>query len=41
MRIHLISVGRRMPDWVEQGYREYAERSRAPVVAFDDQDGVP
>lgn len=26
MRIHLISVGRRMPDWVEKGYREYAKR---------------
>ena len=26
MRIHLISVGRRMPDWVESGYREYAKR---------------
>jgi 23S rRNA (pseudouridine1915-N3)-methyltransferase len=26
MRIHLISVGRRMPDWVETGYREYVKR---------------
>ncbi|NKN34405.1 23S rRNA (pseudouridine(1915)-N(3))-methyltransferase RlmH [Marichromatium bheemlicum] len=26
MRIQLISVGRRMPDWVEQGYAEYARR---------------
>ncbi|RMG28343.1 MAG: 23S rRNA (pseudouridine(1915)-N(3))-methyltransferase RlmH [Gammaproteobacteria bacterium] len=26
MRIRLISVGRRMPRWVEEGYREYARR---------------
>jgi len=26
MRIHLICVGRRMPAWVEAGYREYARR---------------
>jgi len=26
MRIHLISVGNRMPGWVEQGYAEYAKR---------------
>lgn len=26
MRIHLISIGNRMPGWVEQGYREYAKR---------------
>ncbi len=26
MRIHLISVGNRMPAWVEQGYGEYAKR---------------
>ncbi|GAB0148596.1 MAG: 23S rRNA (pseudouridine(1915)-N(3))-methyltransferase RlmH [Marichromatium sp.] len=26
MRIQLISVGRRMPGWVEQGYAEYAKR---------------
>ena len=26
MRIHLVSVGRRMPAWVEAGYREYAKR---------------
>ncbi|MBK1648375.1 23S rRNA (pseudouridine(1915)-N(3))-methyltransferase RlmH [Rhabdochromatium marinum] len=26
MRIHLLSVGRRMPAWVEQGFREYAKR---------------
>lgn len=26
MRIHLISVGRRMPGWVEEGYAEYAKR---------------
>lgn len=26
MRIHLISVGRRMPSWVEAGYGEYAKR---------------
>ena len=26
VRIHLICVGRRMPDWVESGYLEYAKR---------------
>lgn len=26
MRIHLISVGRRMPSWVEAGFGEYARR---------------
>ncbi len=26
MRIHLIAVGNRMPQWVEQGYTDYARR---------------
>jgi len=26
MRIRLIAVGQRMPDWVESGYREFAKR---------------
>lgn len=26
MRIHLMCVGRRMPGWIEEGYREYAKR---------------
>jgi len=26
MRIKLLAVGTRMPKWVEQGYREYAQR---------------
>jgi 23S rRNA (pseudouridine1915-N3)-methyltransferase len=26
MRLHLLSVGRRMPGWVEQGFVEYAKR---------------
>ena len=26
MRIHLIAVGTRMPDWVSAGYREYTRR---------------
>ncbi|HPB75179.1 MAG TPA: 23S rRNA (pseudouridine(1915)-N(3))-methyltransferase RlmH, partial [Chromatiaceae bacterium] len=26
MRIYLLSVGRRMPGWVETGYEEYAKR---------------
>ncbi len=29
MDIHLISVGNRMPRWVEEGYREYARRMPA------------
>lgn len=32
MRIHLIAVGNRMPDWVEQGYREYAGRLTQEVI---------
>ncbi|MBE0511077.1 MAG: 23S rRNA (pseudouridine(1915)-N(3))-methyltransferase RlmH [Chromatiales bacterium] len=26
MNIHLIAVGQRMPNWVEQGYQEFAKR---------------
>ncbi len=26
MRIHLLSIGRRMPGWIETGYEEYAKR---------------
>ncbi len=26
MQIHLISVGTKMPDWVQAGYHEYAKR---------------
>lgn len=26
MRIHLVSVGRRMPPWIDAGFREYAKR---------------
>lgn len=26
MRLHLIAVGNRMPDWVDAGYAEYAKR---------------
>lgn len=26
MQIHLIAVGNKMPDWVQQGYNEYARR---------------
>ncbi|MGR8933077.1 MAG: 23S rRNA (pseudouridine(1915)-N(3))-methyltransferase RlmH [Gammaproteobacteria bacterium] len=26
MQIHLISVGNRMPAWIQQGYEEYAKR---------------
>ena len=26
MQIHLISIGQKMPDWVKQGYEEYAKR---------------
>ena len=29
MRIQLIAVGQKMPTWVEQGYREYAQRMPA------------
>ncbi len=26
MRIHLLAVGRRMPEWVQTGYAEFARR---------------
>jgi len=26
MRIHLIAVGHKMPDWIASGYQEYAKR---------------
>ncbi|MCW8854057.1 MAG: 23S rRNA (pseudouridine(1915)-N(3))-methyltransferase RlmH [Gammaproteobacteria bacterium] len=26
MKIHLLAVGQKMPSWVEQGYKEYAQR---------------
>lgn len=26
MRIHLIAVGQRLPDWIVRGYEEYAKR---------------
>lgn len=26
MKIHLLAIGSKMPKWVEQGYREYADR---------------
>jgi 23S rRNA (pseudouridine1915-N3)-methyltransferase len=26
MQIHLIAIGQKMPDWVQQGYNEYAKR---------------
>lgn len=26
MKIHLLAIGARMPDWVKAGYAEYAER---------------
>ena len=29
MRIQLIAVGQKMPAWVDQGYREYAQRMPA------------
>lgn len=29
MRIKLLAVGTRMPQWVEQGYKEYAQRMPA------------
>lgn len=31
MRIRLISVGSKMPGWVEEGYREYSRRLGADV----------
>lgn len=32
MRIHLISVGNKMPRWVEEGYQEYAKRLPAECL---------
>ena len=32
LRIHLLAVGRRMPAWVESGFREYSRRLRGDVA---------
>jgi 23S rRNA (pseudouridine1915-N3)-methyltransferase len=32
MRIHLITVARRVPDWVKAGYEDYAGRLTGPSV---------
>lgn len=32
MRIRIIAVGTKMPDWVEQGYAEYAKRMPRDVA---------
>ena len=26
MRVHLLAIGQRMPDWIQAGYEEYARR---------------
>ena len=31
MKIQLIAVGQKMPDWVEKGYQEFARRLRGDV----------
>ncbi|HCK76181.1 MAG TPA: 23S rRNA (pseudouridine(1915)-N(3))-methyltransferase RlmH, partial [Gammaproteobacteria bacterium] len=31
MRIHLVAIGRRMPSWISDGFREYAQRLRSGV----------
>lgn len=30
MKINLIAVGKRMPDWIDAGYQEYAKRLKHP-----------
>ena len=40
MHIHLIAVGNRMPAWVTEGYREYAQRL-PPECALQLQEIVP
>jgi len=32
MKCRLIAAGTRLPDWVNQGFREYQRRLRAPLV---------
>lgn len=34
MKIYLIAVGKKMPDWVKEGYQTYAERF-PPEIAFE------
>ena len=31
MRVHLLAVGQKMPRWVSDGYREYADRLRGEL----------
>jgi len=32
MKCRLIAAGTRLPDWINQGFREYQKRLRAPLV---------
>ena len=32
MKCRLIAAGTRLPDWVNEGFREYQKRLRAPLV---------
>ncbi len=32
MKCRLIAAGTRLPEWVNQGFREYQKRLRAPLV---------
>jgi 23S rRNA (pseudouridine1915-N3)-methyltransferase len=32
MKCRLIAAGTRLPDWVNEGFREYQKRMRAPLV---------
>jgi 23S rRNA (pseudouridine1915-N3)-methyltransferase len=32
MKCRLIAVGTRMPDWIDQGFRDYQKRLRSPLV---------
>jgi 23S rRNA (pseudouridine1915-N3)-methyltransferase len=32
MKCRLIAAGTRMPDWVNEGFREYQKRLRTPLV---------
>ena len=48
MKVRLIAVGERMPDWVDAGYAEYAKRlsgeqvqSAAPMIAAADPEPEP
>lgn len=41
MKCRLIAAGTRLPDWVNEGFREYQKRLRAPLVLELEEIPIP